>query len=50
VRIVSDNGSADPDGVAELYTGAPLVEALFGLLPAIPLAPGRTPGMSASTA
>ena len=32
---------AHPEGVVELYTGAPLVQALLGLLAAVILVPGR---------
>jgi hypothetical protein len=41
VRIESGYGSGHPEGVVELYTGVPLVQALLGLLLAILLAPGR---------
>lgn len=42
-RVVSNSGSAHPEGAVELYTGAPIVQALLGLLLAILLVPG--PGM-----
>jgi hypothetical protein len=41
VHILGGTGSAHPEGVVELYTGAPLVQALLGLLLAVLLAPGH---------
>jgi hypothetical protein len=41
VQIDSGYGSAHPEGVVELYTGAPAVQALLGLLLAVLLAPGN---------
>ncbi len=43
VQIAPDSGSGHPEGVVELYTGAPAVQALLGLLLAVVLAPGRGP-------
>jgi hypothetical protein len=48
VRIVSESPSAHPEGVVELYTGAPLVQALLGLLLAVLLAPGHGTATPAS--
>jgi hypothetical protein len=47
VRIDPGYGSGHPEGVAELYTGAPVVQALLGLLLAVLLVPGR--GRSTAT-
>ncbi|OLB79716.1 MAG: hypothetical protein AUI14_09405 [Actinobacteria bacterium 13_2_20CM_2_71_6] len=41
-------GGGHPEAVVELYTGAPLVQALFGLLLAVVLVPGR-PAASSTT-
>jgi hypothetical protein len=40
-QVISDQAPAHPEAVVELYTGAPLVQALLGLLLAVLLAPGR---------
>jgi hypothetical protein len=37
-------GMPHPEGVVELYTGAPVVQALIGLLLAIVLIPGGSEG------
>jgi hypothetical protein len=41
-------GTAHPEGVVELYTGAPVVQALIGLLLAIVLVPGTADGRDAA--
>jgi hypothetical protein len=51
VQIEPGYGSGGhPEGVVELYTGVPAVQALLGLLLAVLLAPGRGRGSAAPTA